>query len=90
MSRAADINDILDLYGLRGIADSDPRTFADIRAALRDAYDAGKRAARLRRAAVRAAVRARSCPACGAGPGEPCVGVRGAPRVSNHRARRDP
>jgi hypothetical protein len=27
------------------------------------------------------------CPRCGAGPGEPCKRVNGAPRISNHRHR---
>jgi hypothetical protein len=38
---------------------------------------------------TRTQVRAVSCPACAAGEGERCRGVRGRPREANHRERVD-
>jgi hypothetical protein len=71
----------------------DPEAF---RLALADAYDRGRDAGLVeplvkarRRAFIerREAVRARSCPKCGAGPGEACIGSRGQARTANHRVR---
>lgn len=90
-ARSAALDGILDEAGL-----SDPRPVAlpVLRAAYNAGFEAGAAVNPIERAASRAAkelarsfARARSCPKCGAGPWEKCIGSRGQPRESNHKAR---